>query len=114
MKQTNMATQPMLSQATTSTSQSQPEVEIVPSLVNAVFLNIAILTFCFALFIPIYAYISKQRQHKFRIGQHQKVACHRCRYFSNNPYVQCALHPNTVMTDGAIDCKDYTGKGQTK
>lgn len=86
----------------------------MPSIINGVFLNISIVTFCFALVIPIYAYVSKQRQHKFRVGQHHKVACQRCRYFSNNPYVQCALHPHIVMTDDALDCKDYTGKEQRK
>ncbi|WP_373540951.1 hypothetical protein [Chamaesiphon sp.] len=113
MKETKMEVQSIIGQVVSPASQNRSG-EVVPSLVNAVFINIALVAVCFALFIPIYAYISKQRQHKFKIGQHHKVACHRCRYFSNNLYVQCALHPTSVMTEQAIDCKDYTAKAQAK
>ena len=94
--------------------QSQQKVEVSPILMNAFFLNIAILAICFTLIVPIYAYISKQRQNKFTIKQDSKVACHRCQYFSSNPYVQCALHPVVVMTEQAIDCKDYSPNDRAK
>jgi tetrahydromethanopterin S-methyltransferase subunit F len=35
-----------------------------------------------------------------------QVPCRNCRYFSNNPYVRCAVHPSTVLTAKAIDCPD--------
>ena len=105
--------QSIITQASNPT-QSQQKVEVSPILTNAVFLNVAILAICLTLLVPIYAYISKQRQHKFSIKQDSKVACNHCQYFSSNPYVQCALHPVVVMTEQAIDCKDYSPNERAK
>ncbi|WP_373544031.1 hypothetical protein [Chamaesiphon sp.] len=105
--------QSIISQSSNPT-QSQPRVEVSPILTNAIFLNVAILAICFTLLVPIYAYISKQRQQKFSIKQDSKVACNRCQYFSSNPYIQCALHPVVVMTTEAIDCKDYSPNERAK
>ena len=106
MKELKMETRSIVAQTSNSIAQSQQEIGTDP-FINTVFLNIAIVATCFALLIPIYAYISKRRQHKFNHQQHHKVACHRCQYFNSNHYLQCTLHPKTVMTKEAIDCKDY-------
>lgn len=55
----------------------------------------------------IYVRIPKTIQHSFSLRLYSKVPCHRCQYFGHNPYVKCALHPNTVLTDQAVDCRDY-------
>ncbi len=55
----------------------------------------------------IYACIPKVIQPSFRPKMNDKVPCDRCQYFSHNPYVKCALHPDTVLTDRAVDCRDY-------
>lgn len=36
-----------------------------------------------------------------------KVPCRNCQYFNSNYYIKCAVHPSNVMTDRAVDCKDY-------
>ncbi len=36
-----------------------------------------------------------------------KTPCFRCRYFSNNSYLKCALHPVTALTEQAVNCRDY-------
>jgi hypothetical protein len=41
-----------------------------------------------------------------------KIPCRSCRYFSHNPYLNCAIHPSLVLTGQAIDCPDYCAKGE--
>ncbi|MCU0535611.1 MAG: hypothetical protein MUD14_17105 [Hydrococcus sp. Prado102] len=36
-----------------------------------------------------------------------QVPCRKCRFFSSNPYLKCAIHPSTVLTAQARDCSDY-------
>ena len=113
MKELKMETRSIMAQTSNPIAQSQQGIGTA-TLINTVFLNITILATCFALIIPIYAYISKRRQQKFNHQQHHKVACHRCQYFNSNHYLQCTLHPKTVMTKEALDCKDYYPNPQTK
>jgi hypothetical protein len=51
--------------------------------------------------------IPKQIRPPFQPKLRCKVSCQNCRYFSANPYLKCALHPDTVLTDAAVDCRDY-------
>jgi hypothetical protein len=39
-----------------------------------------------------------------------QVPCRKCRFFSSNSYLQCAVHPSTVLKDEAKDCSDYWSK----
>jgi hypothetical protein len=39
---------------------------------------------------------------------HSQVSCENCRFFNNNPYIKCAIHPSTVLTAQAKDCNDYS------
>lgn len=39
---------------------------------------------------------------------HCQVSCENCRFFNNNPYIKCAIHPSTVLTAQAKDCADYS------
>lgn len=55
----------------------------------------------------IYVFIPKVMQPLFNPKLNSKFPCARCQYFSHNPYVKCALHPGTVLTDQAVDCRDY-------
>jgi hypothetical protein len=62
----------------------------------------------------IYAGISSRKQHSFRVKLPSKIICSRCRYFNDNHFLKCALHPVTVMTEQAVDCKDYCQKARAK
>lgn len=33
--------------------------------------------------------------------------CKNCQFFTDSPYLKCALHPSIVLTKQAIDCSDY-------
>ena len=38
--------------------------------------------------------------------------CIKCRYFNNNSYLKCAVHPSTVLKKEAQECSDYESKPQ--
>jgi hypothetical protein len=40
----------------------------------------------------------------------QKVPCKKCQFFANNHYLKCAVKPDTVLTEEAIDCSEYVPK----
>ncbi|MCU0534112.1 MAG: hypothetical protein MUD14_09475 [Hydrococcus sp. Prado102] len=46
-------------------------------------------------------------QHSLKTTNCQ-VSCENCRFFNNNPYVKCAIHPSKVLTAQAKDCADYS------
>lgn len=41
------------------------------------------------------------------INHRQQIPCSNCRFFSNNHYLKCAVHPSTVLTEQALNCSDY-------
>jgi hypothetical protein len=49
----------------------------------------------------------KRRQQNANFKTRNQFACYHCRYFGQNPYLKCALHPTTVLTEQAVDCRDY-------
>ncbi|QNP28565.1 hypothetical protein [Cylindrospermopsis curvispora] len=39
-----------------------------------------------------------------------QVPCKNCKFFSNNHYLKCAVKPDIVLTEAAIDCSEYCPK----
>jgi hypothetical protein len=78
-----------------------------PSALDTVFLVLVSLISISAIAAAIYACIPKAIQLPFSPKLNCKTPCYRCQYFSDNPYVKCALHPDMVLTEKAIDCQDY-------
>lgn len=37
----------------------------------------------------------------------QKIPCSNCRFYKNEPYLKCAVHPLKVLKSEAIGCPDY-------
>ena len=62
----------------------------------------------------IYARIPKTIQRLSNLKVHPQIQCYDCHYFSPNPYLKCSLHPDTVMTERAVDCRDYHSGITTK
>ena len=54
--------------------------------------------------------IFKREQSASNFKPPDEVPCYHCRYFNNNPYLKCALHPTNVLTEGLIDCVNYHPK----
>lgn len=40
----------------------------------------------------------------------EQVPCRKCRYFHNDHYLKCAVHPYTALTKQALNCSDYCPK----
>ncbi|MCU0533070.1 MAG: hypothetical protein MUD14_04130 [Hydrococcus sp. Prado102] len=41
------------------------------------------------------------------VNYFSQVPCRKCRFFSSNPYLRCAVHPSIVLKAEAKDCSDY-------
>jgi hypothetical protein len=78
-----------------------------PSAMDSVFLVLVGLVSIAAITTAMYACIPKVIQISFSPKMNHKAPCYRCQYFSDNPYVKCALHPDTALTEEAVDCRDY-------
>jgi hypothetical protein len=57
---------------------------------------------------------AKERQPAAKLQADSAVKCHSCKYFDRNLYLNCALHPSSVMTERAVDCLDYSPDRQTQ
>lgn len=44
----------------------------------------------------------------FNIKRLDEVPCKKCRYFSGNHYLKCAVNPSDALTERAINCTDYS------
>lgn len=60
--------------------------------------------------VLIYACIPNRKQHSSKVKLPSPIRCSRCQYFNNNHFLNCALHPVTVLTKQAVDCQDYCHK----
>lgn len=103
-----IATQP-----SNSLPPSQRGIETLPAL-DAAFLMIVSLVLLSAIAALVYACIPKRWQHSFSFKPPPKTMCHRCRYFSDNSYLKCAIHPVTALTEQAVDCRDYCQNSKEK
>jgi hypothetical protein len=61
-------------------------------------------------FIVIYAYkrIAHLRMLYKATTQRRspQIPCSKCRFFTSNPRLKCAVHPEKVMTARAVNCSD--------
>jgi hypothetical protein len=60
---------------------------------------------CFLMFSKIGA--SAQEDIDDLVKSASQVPCSKCRFFSNNPYLKCAVQPTIAMTKEAIGCSDF-------
>jgi hypothetical protein len=75
--------------------------------IDTAFLIMACLGLIYIVRSSFFADRSKRRQHNIGFKSCHRLPCNHCRYFSHNPYLKCSLHPTTVSTKQAIDCRDY-------
>jgi hypothetical protein len=36
-----------------------------------------------------------------------QIPCSRCRYFTQDYYLKCTVHPHKALSEDAIGCRDY-------
>jgi hypothetical protein len=42
----------------------------------------------------------------------KSMPCYNCKYFSDNVYVKCAVHPENVLTPHAHQCPDFCSRAE--
>lgn len=108
-----MEAKSIANQPSNSLPPTQRGIESIPVL-NGAFLTIVSLAIISGIVASIYPGIPKRIKHLFSFKYRHKILCHRCRYFSNNAYLKCALHPVTVLTKQVVNCTDYCLNGKGK
>lgn len=71
-------------------------------------------SFGIAVFLKNSASWKHLRDRFFSVSKYKKIPCVNCRFFCNNPYLRCALHPDKALTTKAVNCLDYTSSEETK
>jgi DNA polymerase III gamma/tau subunit len=68
--------------------------------------------FVWAIFLLLFQKIRSNTEDKVYLKSKvlQKVPCKKCQFFANNHYLKCAVKPDTVLTEDAINCSEYTPK----
>ncbi|MFM2060921.1 MAG: hypothetical protein RLZZ507_591 [Cyanobacteriota bacterium] len=68
--------------------------------------------FIWAIFLFILQKIRSHADNKmaFSINGLHQVPCKNCKFFSNNHYLKCAVKPDIVLTEEAVNCSEYCQK----
>ncbi|MFB2939041.1 hypothetical protein ACE1B6_27625 [Aerosakkonemataceae cyanobacterium BLCC-F154] len=115
-KSLNFSTSEQMASATTRISEvqsvrSEPYVN-KPDFSDISASSLYIIPTTFFTFWLMYLIVStdllKFAKHKISIIKNlEQVPCKNCRYFTNNPYLRCAVNPAIALTSEAINCSDY-------
>jgi hypothetical protein len=79
--------------------------EVTPTL-RVLFVIIIVFATCSTIVTTIYDYLAKWLRHSIDFNFYG-IKCDRCQYLDCNPHLKCAIHPSIVLTNQAINCKDY-------
>jgi hypothetical protein len=52
-------------------------------------------------------YLSKVIRPPIKASEADRLPCRSCQFFNSNYHLKCAVHPSDVLTERAIDCRDY-------
>jgi hypothetical protein len=102
----------LISAQPSSTSRFEPSENATFSTLNQALLIIMSFALVSALGLAIrgltwaYRYKRHQQSSSGHAAAHL-MPCQQCQYFGPNPYLKCAIHPMTVMTEASADCSDY-------
>lgn len=69
---------------------------------------IALLVGCAVIFFMLFKkWIVIRHEIPFNVRQSHQIPCRKCRFFSGNHYLKCAIQPSVALTEKAIHCSDY-------
>lgn len=51
--------------------------------------------------------VVRNKELKITIKYHEQFSCKHCRFFIDDVYLKCAVHPTNALTKRAINCSDY-------
>lgn len=68
--------------------------------------------FIWAIFLLIFHKLRNNTDDKIYLNGKilQKLPCKKCQFFANNHYLKCAVKPDTVLTEKAMNCGEYAPK----
>jgi hypothetical protein len=85
------------------------------SVLDIGFLIVISVPIIWAIAASIYSLIPKRVQRRFSsFKSPHKALCYQCRYFGQNAYLKCTVHPSTVLTEQALNCLDYSPNSKAK
>jgi hypothetical protein len=87
----------------------QPEKFNISDLALTIALTPLSFVFIWVIFLFIWEKIRSNLHNKidFSIHDIHQVPCKNCKFFANNHYLRCAVQPNLVCTEEAINCTEY-------
>ena len=62
---------------------------------------------CFIMMSKSWVAAQEDLEEMIEISSFSQSPCRKCRFFSNNPFLKCAVHPTIVLTKEANNCTDY-------
>ena len=95
-------------------TQPEPGIKVKPTsrdYSNSTNLMLIGLSICVLVFFSIRR-LQKQKhtkiQHQLESPRFKRhISCSKCRFFNKNPYLRCAVHPQSVNKIDAKDCPDF-------
>lgn len=66
-----------------------------------------IFSFTFLILIRLLKKIKTLKIRELPALSNPNITCRQCLFFTDNKYLKCAVRPDSVLTNKAIDCADY-------
>ncbi|MDF5724233.1 MAG: hypothetical protein PUP91_27965 [Rhizonema sp. PD37] len=85
----------------------KPQIIITPTTEQVVASICSIIICSIGFFILLSSVWKFRPDEKLTSKRLQKLPCKNCRYFKDNHYLNCAVHPSIVLTEQALNCPDY-------
>lgn len=91
----------------TDNTTTKPPIEFMPAPEHLVAPVCLIILWAIAVFLFLSNVRKFLQNRKVTINHFQQSPCWKCRYFQDNHYLNCAVHPSIVLTKHALNCPDF-------
>jgi hypothetical protein len=58
--------------------------------------------------------LARDGKANFFANKSNKIPCRKCRFYSDNNFLKCAVQPDIACTEDANNCTDYSPKNSSK
>ncbi len=69
---------------------------------------------CLLFFVWRKARLAREGKTSFFANKSSKIPCRKCRFYSENNFLKCAVQPDIACTEEANNCSDYSPKDNSK
>ena len=95
---------------TTESKTTIPTSNEINSNISVFFLWATVLSIISLVLIKVFHKLQTVKIRSSSILPVSQVPCKSCKFFAKNRYLNCAVHPFTVLTKQAKNCSDYCNK----